>query len=77
MTAHITNIREVETTNLRERVARALRAAIISGELVAGQVYSAPSSARSSVSRPPRSARRCSTSSARTSWKPCPTRASG
>ena len=36
-------IKVIRKTNLRETVARALRAAIISGEMVPGVVYSAPS----------------------------------
>ncbi len=42
VTENITNIRQFEKVNLRERVTRALRAAIVSGELEAGEVYSAP-----------------------------------
>jgi DNA-binding GntR family transcriptional regulator len=40
--SNITSIRQFEKTTLRERVTRALRAAIVSGELEPGQVYSAP-----------------------------------
>lgn len=42
MTSNITNLRQLEKVSLRERVSRALRAAIVSGELDPGQVYSAP-----------------------------------
>lgn len=38
----ITNLRQFGTVSLREQVTRALRAAIIAGELVPGEVYSAP-----------------------------------
>ncbi|WP_457256015.1 GntR family transcriptional regulator [Pedococcus sp. P5_B7] len=38
----ITNIRHFEKVSLRDRVSRALRAAIVSGEMEPGQVYSAP-----------------------------------
>ncbi|WP_219419858.1 GntR family transcriptional regulator [Pseudonocardia nigra] len=52
--ANITTIQQVEKVSLRERVARALRAAIISGEMVPGEVYSAPSlGARFGVSATP------------------------
>jgi DNA-binding GntR family transcriptional regulator len=37
-----TNLRQIEQISLREQVARALRAAIVSGELEPGDVYSAP-----------------------------------
>ncbi|GAA3287346.1 GntR family transcriptional regulator [Arthrobacter citreus] len=47
-------IKVIRKTNLRETVARALRAAIISGEMVPGVVYSAPSlGARFGVSATP------------------------
>lgn len=39
---NITNLRQFDKMSLREQVTRALRAAIISGELVADEVYSAP-----------------------------------
>lgn len=39
----ISNISQVQHVNLRDHVKHALRAAIVSGELVPGQVYSAPS----------------------------------
>jgi DNA-binding GntR family transcriptional regulator len=39
----VANITELTKVSLRERVARALRAAIISGEMEPGVVYSAPS----------------------------------
>lgn len=39
---NITNIRQFDRVSLREQVSRALRAAIVSGELEPGQVYSAP-----------------------------------
>lgn len=39
---NVTNIQLFEKVSLRERVTRALRAAIVSGELEPGQVYSAP-----------------------------------
>jgi DNA-binding GntR family transcriptional regulator len=39
---NITNIRQFEKVSLREQVSRALRAAIVSGELEPGVVYSAP-----------------------------------
>lgn len=42
MSANITNIRQFEKVSLREKVSRALRAAIVSGELEPGVVYSAP-----------------------------------
>lgn len=42
MAVNITNIQQFEKVSLRERVSRALRAAIVSGELEPGQVYSAP-----------------------------------
>lgn len=38
----ITNLRQFEKTSLREQVSHALRAAIVSGELEPGEVYSAP-----------------------------------
>ncbi|MBB5958045.1 DNA-binding GntR family transcriptional regulator [Saccharothrix tamanrassetensis] len=48
------NIGPVEKVNLRERVAHALRAAVISGEMEPGVVYSAPSlGARFGVSATP------------------------
>jgi DNA-binding GntR family transcriptional regulator len=48
------NITPLPKANLRERVLRALRAAIISGELVPGELYSAPSlAARFGVSATP------------------------
>ena len=43
MTVEARSITPLEKANLRERVLRALRAAIISGELTPGEVYSAPS----------------------------------
>ena len=43
MTVEARSITPLAKANLRERVLRALRAAIISGELVPGEVYSAPS----------------------------------
>ena len=42
MSANITNIQPFEKVSLRERVSRALRAAIVSGELEPGRIYSAP-----------------------------------
>lgn len=39
---NVTNIQQFEKVSLREQVARALRAAIVSGELEPGEVYSAP-----------------------------------
>lgn len=39
---NITNLRQFEKVSLREQVSRALRAAIVSGELQPGEVYSAP-----------------------------------
>ena len=54
MAASGTNIHEFEKVSLRERVSRALRAAIVSGELEPGQVYSAPGlGARFGVSATP------------------------
>jgi DNA-binding GntR family transcriptional regulator len=48
------SLRPVERLSLRERVSQALRAAIISGEMTAGQLYSAPSlGARFGVSATP------------------------
>lgn len=48
------NIAPVKKTSLRETVARAVRAAIISGEMVSGEIYSAPSlGARFGVSPTP------------------------
>ncbi|MEZ5209685.1 MULTISPECIES: GntR family transcriptional regulator [unclassified Gordonia (in: high G+C Gram-positive bacteria)] len=41
-TVNITNLRQFATLSLREQVTRALRAAIVSGELAPGEVYSAP-----------------------------------
>lgn len=38
----ITNLRQFDKVSLREQVTRALRAAIIAGELEPGEVYSAP-----------------------------------
>lgn len=43
MTVEARSITPLAKANLRERVLRALRAAIMSGELVPGEVYSAPS----------------------------------
>lgn len=43
MTVETRSITPLAKANLRERVLRALRAAIMSGELVPGEVYSAPS----------------------------------
>jgi DNA-binding GntR family transcriptional regulator len=43
VTVEARSITPLEKANLRERVLRALRAAIISGELTPGEVYSAPS----------------------------------
>jgi DNA-binding GntR family transcriptional regulator len=43
VTVQARSITPLAKANLRERVLRALRAAIISGELVPGEVYSAPS----------------------------------
>ena len=43
MTVEARSITPLAKANLRERVVRALRAAIISGELTPGEVYSAPS----------------------------------
>ncbi len=43
MTVQARSITPLAKANLRERVLRALRAAIISGELTPGEVYSAPS----------------------------------
>lgn len=43
VTVEARSITPLAKANLRERVLRALRAAIISGELVPGEVYSAPS----------------------------------
>ena len=43
MTVEARSITPLAKANLRERVLRALRAAIISGELTPGEVYSAPS----------------------------------
>jgi DNA-binding GntR family transcriptional regulator len=43
VTAEARSITPLAKANLRERVLRALRAAIISGELTPGEVYSAPS----------------------------------
>jgi len=52
--ANITNIQQFEKVSLRERVSRALRAAIVSGELEPGEVYSAPAlGARFGVSATP------------------------
>jgi len=42
VSANLTNIQPFEKVSLRERVSRALRAAIVSGELEPGRVYSAP-----------------------------------
>ena len=42
MPVNITNIRQFEKVSLREQVSHALRAAIVSGELEPGVVYSAP-----------------------------------
>ena len=42
MSGKITNLRQIEQISLREQVAGALRAAIVSGELEPGDVYSAP-----------------------------------
>lgn len=42
MTSNIMRLRQAEEISLRERVSRALRAAIVSGELRPGEVYSAP-----------------------------------
>ncbi|NGN91322.1 GntR family transcriptional regulator [Nocardioides sp. KC13] len=42
VSVHITNLQQLEKVSLRERVSRALRAAIVSGELEPGEVYSAP-----------------------------------
>lgn len=54
MAVNITNIQQFEKVSLRERVSRALRAAIVSGELEPGQVYSAPAlGARFGVSATP------------------------
>lgn len=54
MSGNITNLREFEKVSLRDRVARALRAAIVSGELESGQIYSAPAlGARFGVSATP------------------------
>lgn len=54
MSGNITNIRQFEKVSLREQVSRALRAAIISGELEPGAVYSAPAlGARFGVSATP------------------------
>lgn len=54
MTVEARSITPLEKANLRERVLRALRAAIISGELTPGEVYSAPSlAARFGVSATP------------------------
>lgn len=39
---NITHLRQFEKVSLREQVTRALRAAIVSGELSPGEVYSAP-----------------------------------
>jgi DNA-binding GntR family transcriptional regulator len=51
---NITNIRQFGKTSLREQVTHALRAAIISGELEPGAVYSAPAlGARFGVSATP------------------------
>ena len=76
VTVEARSITPLEKANLRERVLQALRAAIISGELTPGEVYSAPSLAATGVSATPY-ARRCSTSPRRTwsSWSR--TRASG
>jgi DNA-binding GntR family transcriptional regulator len=54
VTVEARSITPLEKANLRERVLRALRAAIISGELTPGEVYSAPSlAARFGVSATP------------------------
>ena len=54
MSTNITNIRQFEKVSLREQVSRALRAAIVSGELEPGVVYSAPTlGARFNVSATP------------------------
>jgi DNA-binding GntR family transcriptional regulator len=54
VSVNVPNIRQVEKISLRERVSRALRAAIVSGELEPGQVYSAPAlGARFGVSATP------------------------
>lgn len=54
MSVNITNIRQFDKVSLRERVSRALRAAIVSGELEPGVVYSAPTlGARFGVSATP------------------------
>lgn len=51
---NVTNIQQFEKVSLREQVARALRAAIVSGELEPGEVYSAPGlGARFGVSATP------------------------
>ncbi|WP_028659259.1 GntR family transcriptional regulator [Nocardioides insulae] len=54
MSTNITNITQFEKVSLREQVSRALRAAIVSGELEPGTVYSAPAlGARFGVSATP------------------------
>lgn len=54
MSTNITNITQFEKVSLRERVSHALRAAIVSGELEPGEVYSAPAlGARFGVSATP------------------------
>jgi DNA-binding GntR family transcriptional regulator len=53
-TNNLNNIRQFEKVNFRDQVSRALRAAIVSGELEPGQVYSAPAlGARFGVSATP------------------------
>jgi DNA-binding GntR family transcriptional regulator len=53
-TDNLNNIRQFEKVNFRDRVSRALRAAIVSGELEPGRVYSAPAlGARFGVSATP------------------------
>lgn len=54
MPTNIKNIRQFEKVSLREQVSRALRAAIVSGELEPGEIYSAPTlGARFNVSATP------------------------
>lgn len=54
MSSNITHLRQLDTVRLRERVSRALRAAIVSGELEPGEIYSAPAlSAKFGVSATP------------------------
>ena len=66
VTVQARSITPLAKANLRERVLRALRAAIISGELTPGEVYSARRWLQHSAFPRPRYARPCSTSPRRT-----------